>query len=73
METKNVYVVGELTNEKAKAWEIVGVFTDEKKALKSCKTNNHFIGEMELNKAFPKKAEKWVGAYYPKLESKPKL
>lgn len=71
MKNPIVFVVGLLTNEKHKAWKIEGVFTDEKKAVKSCKTDMHFVGEMELDKVYSKN-QKWTGAYYPKLESKPK-
>jgi len=69
---RNVFVVGKLTNEKAKAWKIVGVFIKESDAVKACTTKKHFTGPMQMNKAH-QKAQKWHGAWYPKLQPKPKV
>ncbi|MBK7362638.1 MAG: hypothetical protein IPJ01_10120 [Micavibrio sp.] len=71
MKNQKVYVVGNVTNLKNGAWKIVGVFTKELDAVKNCIDENHFVGLVELNKVY-KKDQKWKGAYYPKLESKPK-
>jgi hypothetical protein len=65
-----VYVVGEVISYTDKSWSIIGVFNTEKEALKHCKTEDYFIGPIQIGKAFHKKSE-WKGAWYPKLESKP--
>lgn len=66
-----VYVVGLVLNYVDKSWSIVGVFTTEKEAIKNCKSEDHFVGPMPLDKAFHKPSEEWKGAWYPKLENKP--
>jgi hypothetical protein len=71
MSNKTLYVVGELINEKHKSWKMVGVFSKESEAVKACKTENHFVGSLLLNKSYQRN-RKWKGAYYPKLQGKPK-
>jgi len=71
MKKQKIYVVGNVTNEKTEAWRIVGVFTKESDAVKCCVDENHFVGELEIDKEYAAD-QKWKGAYYPKLQSKPK-
>ena len=61
----NLFIVGKVTSENGKEWEICGVFDSEEKALIECKDYRYCIGEGELNKPFPDETVEWPGAYYP--------
>lgn len=51
------------------AFEFVGVFDSEEKAVAACATPDYFIGPATLNEATPDKTTEWPGAYYPREKS----
>jgi hypothetical protein len=68
MKTK-LWIVGEYILEvggKA-AWDFVGVFDSEERAIAACKKENHFVGPAELNGK--ETFGTWRGAYYPISEA----
>lgn len=58
-----IYIVG---NYLGQTWELLGVFTDEKDAIKACSLRTHFVGPVDLNVRLPDEQIKWPGCYYPK-------
>lgn len=67
-DTVVLWCVGQLIESKRrgcpKTWNLVGVFSTETEALKSCRTSEHFLGPAVLDVPFPE-AEDWKGAYFP--------
>ena len=66
-DTVILYVVGRILKwygDRA-AWEVMGIFDDERKAKDVCDEHS-FVGPIELNKVLPKKAMTWPEAYYPR-------
>jgi hypothetical protein len=53
-------------NKKGVVWDIQGVFDSETLAIDACKTGEHFIGPITLNKRLPEKGTQWPGCYFPK-------
>ena len=47
------------------AWELVGVFDSEEKAVAACLDNHCFVGPITLNEITPKERISWPGCYYP--------
>lgn len=45
-------------------WSVIGVFEVEAAAVRACTTGCHFVGPIELNKAFPEVTD-WHHLYYP--------
>ena len=66
-----LWIVGEW--EENKAWNFVGVFSSEKKAIKACTKKLHFIGPAKLDYRLPDEVTDWVGAYYPLLEKESRI
>jgi hypothetical protein len=60
------YIKGEFPGT---VWELVGVFDDDKKAIKACKGPNFFIGPVTLNEEVPDETIEWPGCYYPSERS----
>lgn len=69
--TMKLWIVGMITSEDGKAWEFVGVFSSEEKAVAACTKYNFFVGPAELDERFPDDSNLWPGAYYPISEVKP--
>jgi len=51
-------------------WEFCGVFDTAKKAEAVCRTEDYFVGPINLNFVVPKSSVDWPNAYYPLLEKK---
>ena len=60
-----VWVAGQVLNFTSGAWEIIGVFNTEQKAIEACVGLNDFVGPLKLNEIAPRQSVDWVGAYYP--------
>ena len=56
-----VFVVGDHSTD---PWNVVGVFEVEAAAVRACTTSCHFVGPIQLNKAFPDITD-WSNMYYP--------
>ena len=56
-----VFVVGDHSTD---PWKVVGVFEVEAAAVRACTTSCHFVGPIQLNKAFPDITD-WSNMYYP--------
>jgi len=71
---KKLWVVGKIKSEKKwREWEFIGVFESKRTAIKTCRTPDHFIGSVVLNKdegdvTLPE----WPGWSYPMRENPPK-
>ena len=50
------------------AWDILGVFTNESKAIAACHDENCFVGPLNLDEPLPPEIGEWPGCYYPYLE-----
>lgn len=57
-----VFVAGSWVGEEGK-WAIIGVFENEKTAVKTCTDSKDFVGPVPLNKELP--AIVWPDLYYP--------
>lgn len=68
MKNKKLWVVGEVKNFEAGSWTIIGIYSDEKIAIKKCKNENQFIGPITLDGKPEYKSKAWKGAYYPKYK-----
>ena len=62
------YIVGLINPNNYLEWQIIGLFDNLPKALKVCRSPNHFVGALTLNKDIGDRARKWKGSYYPKGE-----
>lgn len=64
---KKLYVVGDYKaqHELGVIWDFQGVFDTKKKAENACKTINHFVGPVPLNKQLPESPTVWPDCYYP--------
>lgn len=49
--------------------EIVGIFTDEQRAIEACRTDRHGYGPLELDKDLGDENIEWPGFKFPKRES----
>lgn len=47
-------------------WDVLGIFSTEKRAINACTKDTHFIGPLPLNKRLPDLTVTWPGCYYPK-------
>ena len=62
-----MFVVGKVASEKRfREWELVGVFSNIEDAVKVCRTKNHFVGPVTLNKDIGDERKTWPGVKYPK-------
>ena len=52
-------------------WDFHGVFDTEEQAVGICKTENHFVGPVQLNQELPEEPVTWPGCYYPLVENNP--
>lgn len=52
--------------------EFQGVFSSEEKAIDACRTANHVICPAIMDQELPKDPEVWPGAWYPRLQEKPR-
>lgn len=60
-----LWVVGKTINATGTEWEFCGVFDSKVKAEDICKTEDHFVGPVDLNFAVPDPTVAWPKAYYP--------
>lgn len=62
-----LWVVGKIMNPDTGCdiWEFCGVFDTEKKAIEVCKTENYFVGPVDLNFVVPEPSVNWPNSYYP--------
>ncbi|MCP4552010.1 MAG: hypothetical protein GY834_08255 [Bacteroidetes bacterium] len=74
--TMRLFVVGVLDGyRKGNVWELQGVYDTEEQAVENCFDVNCFVGPIELNVPTQSRddlSEPWPGAWYPKLEERPK-
>ena len=47
------------------AWDILGVFTSNEKAVAACHDENCFVGPLNLDEPLPPEIGEWPGCYYP--------
>ena len=52
------------------AWELVGIFDSEEKAVAECKTEVFWVGQMALNEVAPEEPTIIPGCYFPLGESR---
>ncbi len=63
-----LYVVGRQDlKDHVHAWEMVGIFDNEEKAVEACKTVDHFIGPLLLNENI-EDGKDWPGVRWPVIE-----
>lgn len=64
-----IWVVGRYLGSKrgGDAWQIVGVYDTEERALRNCIEPTHWIAPANLNERIFDKCAVWNGLYYPKL------
>lgn len=63
-----LYVIGKsvASYKKGVVWEMMGVFTDEQKAVALCEGHaDWFIGPIEQDSLLPIEATEWPGSYFP--------
>ena len=60
-----LWVVGKVTDEAAKAWEMQGVFSDKNAAISACRDYTYFVGPVIMNMSLPHDTVEWFGAFYP--------
>lgn len=65
MNEKTVWVAGQVINDELGQWEIIGVFSDEEKAVSACREPTDFVGPVKLDAIYPRESIDWAGAYYP--------
>ena len=70
---KTLYIVGKVLDYTTNSWEFQGVFEHQHVAEHVCINSNYFVGPTEINQAMPHERCIWPGAYYPKLEARPKV
>ena len=63
-----VWVCGRF-HEDGRPWEIMGIFTWKRDAIKTCVQSSDFIGPVELNKKLPQEIITWSECYYPLKKS----
>jgi len=67
--TEQVWIVGVINYDKWEvtwaAWQFVGVFDSEEKAVAACKTNRYFVAPYTVNEVAPEEARPIPGGYYP--------
>lgn len=52
------------------AWDILGVFLTEERALAACHNEDCFVGPLNMDEALPSDIGEWPGCYYPYAEEK---
>jgi hypothetical protein len=67
--SQKLFIVGRKDLE-PRAWEFIGVFDDEAKAVAACITDDHWVGPVTLNENV-ETGTGWPGAWYPTLEDRP--
>lgn len=65
-----LWVVGKVLNPDTGCdiWEFRGVFDTVKKAEAACRTENYFVGPVDLNFVVPEPSVDWPNSYYPLIE-----
>jgi hypothetical protein len=67
--SQKLFIVGRKDPE-PRAWEFIGVFDDEQKAIAACITDDHCVCPAVLNENV-ETGTGWPGAWYPRLQEKP--
>lgn len=52
------------------AWEFVGIYDSERKAVDACITDHYFVAPVCLNETAPLERVVWPGCYYPLAEKR---
>jgi hypothetical protein len=66
---RSLWVVGKIkSDEKYQEWEFVGVFDSRQKARIACRTPNHFLGAVGLNRDVGDAVLVWPENSYPMRE-----
>lgn len=50
------------------AWDVLGVFSSEEKAVAACHNENCFVDPFYLDEILPPDVGEWPGCYYPYAE-----
>lgn len=48
-------------------WDILGIFTSRKLALKACENRNDFIAPLEVDRKLRDETTEWPGVEYPNI------
>ena len=59
-----IFFVGKYIEEKER-FEIQGIFSTEKKAIRSCRDRTYFVLPIKLNKLYPDRTIKARSSFYP--------
>ena len=70
---KRLYIVGKILNQENHSWEFQGAFEFQLVAEHVCINEDYFVGPCELNQQMQDERCIWPGAYFPKLEPRPKV
>lgn len=68
---QQVWLAGEYRGHTPKgeiAWDLVGVFDTEAKAVAACTKPLHFVGPVTVNAKAPDEVVSWVGCRYPFIQ-----
>jgi len=67
-----LWVAGKVLEQSDKntAWEFVGVYDSESKAVAVCITDHYFVAPVTLNDTAPLERAVWPGCYYPLADPK---
>lgn len=71
MEPQTVWIIGKMIDDTLSQWEFQGVFDTEELAIAACVEDRFFVGPAEINTPFPVEPVKWVGAWYPRVQTRP--
>ena len=53
-------------NYDGEVWELQGIFSSEEAAIAACRSSQHFVGPVEVDKRLPERTVDWRGLYYPR-------
>ena len=69
MKAETVWVAGRVTGYSGldPAWELLGVFSSEERAVAACTDTQCFVGEIPVYKPKADTSTEWPGGYYPLL------
>lgn len=61
-----LYLVGQNINYESGLWEFSGLFDNRDLAIDSCRDENYWVAEVELNEQLPHEKVDFNFAFYPK-------
>ncbi len=69
---KQIWIAGVVNRDKWDAtwaaWQFVGIFDSEEKAVAACKTSQYFVAPCTVNEVAPEEARPMPDCYYPLAE-----